>query len=120
MLQSASRLTRQAGDAQRLFDDLVLEAHAFTAVGGRSRASELIDEAVAVAQTRPVAVSSYFQLGHLMARIGRLNGAREVLRLASQRVAQDGRCTLPSETARMRSRTSTHRTPASGNRSGSR
>ena len=90
MLQSASRLTRQAGDAQRLFDDLVLEAHAFTAVGGRTRASELIDEALALSQTRPVSVSSYFQLGHLMARIGRLNGAREVLRVASQRVAQDG------------------------------
>jgi tetratricopeptide (TPR) repeat protein len=39
---------------------------------------------------RPVSVNSYFQLGHLMARIGRLNGAREILRQASQRVAQEG------------------------------
>ena len=90
MLQSASRLTRQAGDVQGLFDNLVLEANAYSAIGGRSRASELIDEAVAVAATRPVSVSSYFQLGHLMARIGRLNGAREILRQVSARVAQEG------------------------------
>jgi tetratricopeptide (TPR) repeat protein len=90
MLASASRLARQAGDAQLTFDHLVLEATAFTAIGGRTRASELIDEAVAVAAARPVSVSSYFQLGHLMARIGRLNGAREILRQASQRVAQEG------------------------------
>jgi serine/threonine-protein kinase len=90
MLASASRLARQAGDAQLMFDNLVLEANAFTAVGGRTRASELIDEAVAVATARPVSVNSYFQLGHLMARIGRLNGAREILRQASQRVAQEG------------------------------
>ena len=90
MLASASRLARQAGDAQLIFDNLVLEANAFTAMGGRSRASELIDEAVAVGVARPVSVNSYFQLGHLMARIGRLNGAREILRQASQRVAQEG------------------------------
>lgn len=90
MLASASRLARQAGDAQLVFDNLVLEANAFTAMGGRTRASELIDEAVAVATARPVSVSSYFQLGHLMARIGRLNGAREILRQATQRVAQEG------------------------------
>jgi DNA-binding SARP family transcriptional activator/tetratricopeptide (TPR) repeat protein len=90
MLASASRLARQAGDAQLTFDNLVLEASAFTAMGGRTRASELIDEAVAVATAHPVSVSSYFQLGHLMARIGRLNGAREILRQASQRVAQEG------------------------------
>ena len=90
MLASASRLARQAGDAQLMFDNLVLEATAFTAMGGRTRASELIDEAVTVATARPVSVSSYFQLGHLMARIGRLNGAREILRQASQRVAQEG------------------------------
>jgi DNA-binding SARP family transcriptional activator/tetratricopeptide (TPR) repeat protein len=90
MLQSASRLSRQAGDTQELFDNLVLEANAYSAMGGRSRASELIDEAVAVAATRPVSVSSNFQLGHLMARIGRLNGAREILRQVSVRVAQEG------------------------------
>ncbi len=90
MLQSASRLTRQAGDVQALFDNLVIEATAFSAIGGRTRASELIDEAVAVATTRPVSLSGYFQLGHLMARIGRLNGAREILRQVSARVAQEG------------------------------
>lgn len=90
MLATASRLSRQAGDAQQLFDNLVLEANAFTAMGGRTRASELIDEAVAVASARPVSVNGYFQLGHLMARIGRLNGAREILRQLSQRVAQEG------------------------------
>ena len=90
MLLSASRLARQAGDVQALFDNLVLEATAYSAIGGRSRASELIDEAVAVAAARPVSLSSSFQLGHLMARIGRLNGAREILRQVSARVAQEG------------------------------
>ena len=90
MLQASTRLSRQAGDAQAHFDNLVLEAGAFTAIGGRTRASELIDEAVAVALARPVSVSGYFQLGHLMARVGRLNGAREILRLATTRAAQDG------------------------------
>jgi DNA-binding SARP family transcriptional activator/tetratricopeptide (TPR) repeat protein len=89
-IASASRLARQTADVQALFDNIVLEANAYTAIGGRTRASELIDEAVAVSQARPVTVSSYFQLGHLMARIGRLNGAREVLRQASARVAQEG------------------------------
>jgi hypothetical protein len=73
-----------------VFDDLVLEATAYTAIGGRTRASELIDEAVAVAAAGTVSVRSYFQLGHLMARIGRLNGAREILRQVSTRVAQEG------------------------------
>lgn len=90
MLQHASRLTRQAGEAQDHFDNLVLEAHAYSAIGGRTRASELIDEAIAVAGARPVSPSGYFQLGHLMARLGRLNGAREILRQASARVAQEG------------------------------
>jgi tetratricopeptide (TPR) repeat protein len=90
MLGNATRLSRLATDPQVLFDNLVLEATAFMAIGGRTRASELIDEAVAVSAARHVPVSSYFQLGHLMARIGRLNGAREILRQASVRVAQDG------------------------------
>ena len=90
-LQSATRLTRQAAEGgQALFDNLVLEAGAYSAIGGRARASELIDEAVAVATAKPVSVTGYFQLGHLMARIGRLNGAREVLRQASARAAQEG------------------------------
>jgi DNA-binding SARP family transcriptional activator len=86
-LQNATRLVRQAGEAQALFDNLVIEASAFTAIGGRTRASELIDEAVAVAVSRPLALSGYFHLGHLMARVGRLNGAREILRQASVRTA---------------------------------
>ena len=90
MLQSATRLARQAGDTQTLFDDLVTEALAFTAIGGRTRASELIDDAVAVSLVKPVSLTSSFQLGHLMARIGRLNGAREILRQATLRVAQEG------------------------------
>jgi tetratricopeptide (TPR) repeat protein len=90
MLQAATRLSRQAGDAQAHFDNLVLEAGAFTAIGGRTRASELIDEAVAVALARPVSASGYLHLGHLMARVGRLNGAREILRQASIRAVPDG------------------------------
>jgi tetratricopeptide (TPR) repeat protein len=90
MLQNASRLVRQGGDAQALFDMTVLEATAYTAIGGRTRASELIDEAVGLAAVRPVSTNGYFELGHLMARIGRINGAREVLRQASQRATQNG------------------------------
>ncbi len=89
-LQNATRLYRQAGDAQALFDNLVLEATAFAAIGGRTRASELIDEAAAISATRPMPPVGQFQLGHLMARIGRLNGAREVLRQMSARSAQVG------------------------------
>jgi DNA-binding SARP family transcriptional activator/tetratricopeptide (TPR) repeat protein len=88
ILSNVTRLVRQAGDAQELFDVLVLEASAFTAIGGRTKASELIDEAVGVATSRPLSVTGYFHLGHLMARVGRLNGAREILRQASLRTAQ--------------------------------
>jgi DNA-binding SARP family transcriptional activator/tetratricopeptide (TPR) repeat protein len=90
ILANATRLVRQSGDAQALFDLLVLEANAFTAIGGRTRASELIDEAVLVATSRPLSVTGYFHLGHLMARVGRLNGAREILRQASLRIVQQG------------------------------
>jgi tetratricopeptide (TPR) repeat protein len=89
-LQSGSRLIRQAGDAQAMFDYMVVEATAFTAIGGRTRASELIDEAVWLAAAKPISVDGYFQLGHLMARVGRLNGAREILRQATIRAAQEG------------------------------
>lgn len=90
MLNSSTRLVRQSGDAQALFANLVIEATAYTAIGGRTRASELIDEAVGIAISRQVPTSGFFELGHLMARVGRLNGAREVLRQASIRTAQDG------------------------------
>jgi tetratricopeptide (TPR) repeat protein len=89
MLQSATRMMRQVGDVQALFDNTVLEATAYVAIGGRTRASELIDEAVWLAASRPVSASGYFQLGHLMARIGRLNGSREILRHASIKTPQD-------------------------------
>lgn len=84
-LQEATRLFRRDGDASDLFANLVLETSAFVAIGGRTRASELIDEAYAVATTRGITAMGYFQVGHLMARIGRINGAREALRVASQR-----------------------------------
>ena len=89
MLQSATRTMRQAADVQALFDNTVLEATAYVAIGGRTRASELIDEAVWIAASRPVSASGYFQLGHLMARIGRLNGSREMLRHATIKTPQD-------------------------------
>ncbi len=89
MLQSATRMMRQVGDVQALFDNTVIEATAYVAIGGRTRASELIDEAVWLAASRPVSASGYFQLGHLMARIGRLNGSREMLRHASIKTPQD-------------------------------
>ena len=85
LLQLSTRLYRQAGEAVALFDNLVLEASAFTAIGGRTRASELIDDAAAVAASRAIPAAGFFQLGHLMARIGRLNGARELLRQATGR-----------------------------------
>lgn len=88
-LQQATRLSRQAGDPVALFDNLVIEANAFTAIGGRTRASELIDEAVSVVVSRSIPAEGYFHLGHLMARIGRLNGAREMLRQVTQRASQE-------------------------------
>jgi tetratricopeptide (TPR) repeat protein len=90
MLGNATRLIRQSEDAQALFDQMVLEATAYTAIGGRTRASELIDEAVGLSAARPISSGGYFQLGHLMARIGRINGAREILRQASVRATQNG------------------------------
>ena len=90
MMNASTRLVRQSGDAQVLFANLVIEATAYTAIGGRTRASELIDEAVGIAISRQVPTSGFLELGHLMARVGRLNGAREILRQASIRTAQDG------------------------------
>lgn len=88
-LQEATRLARRAGDVNELFASLVLETGAFIAIGGRTRASELIDEAYAIANARGVPAAGFFQLGHLMARIGRINGAREALRVAALRATED-------------------------------
>jgi DNA-binding SARP family transcriptional activator/TolB-like protein len=84
-LHEATRLYRRDGQPADLFSNLILETSAFIAIGGRTRASELIDEAYAVAASQGISAVGYFQLGHLMARIGRINGAREALRLASLR-----------------------------------
>jgi tetratricopeptide (TPR) repeat protein len=88
-LQEATRLYRRAGMVGQVFDNLVLETAAFMAIGGRTRASELIDEAYAIANANELPAWGYFQLGHLMARIGRINGAREALRLATLRAQPD-------------------------------
>jgi hypothetical protein len=80
MLQQASRLTRQAGDAQAHFDNLVLRRMPSARSRWPHRASELIDEAVAVAVARPVSLSGYFQLGHLTGAHRAAQCAREILR----------------------------------------
>jgi tetratricopeptide (TPR) repeat protein len=85
VLQEATRLYRRDGQPADLFSSLILETGAFIAIGGRTRASELMDEAYAVASARGISPVGYFQLGHLMARIGRINGAREALRVAMVR-----------------------------------
>ncbi len=84
-LQNVTRIYRSADQSREAFGSLVMETGAFIAIGGRTRASELIDEAWAVATTTDVPVSGFFRLGHLMARIGRINGAREALRVATLR-----------------------------------
>jgi tetratricopeptide (TPR) repeat protein len=84
-LESASRILRREGDAGRLFANLLAQANAFLAIGGRTRASELIDEAIALDAASPTDPVLYFQLGHLMARVGRLYGAREAQRLLPAR-----------------------------------
>jgi len=88
-LQEATRLYRRAGAVDQVFDNLVLETSAFIAIGGRTRASELIDEAWAMATSNALPAWGYFQLGHQMARIGRINGAREALRVATLRAQPD-------------------------------
>ena len=85
VLQESTRLYRRDGQPADLFSSLILETSAFIAIGGRTRASELMDEAYAVASARGISPVGYFQLGHLMARIGRINGAREALRVAMVR-----------------------------------
>lgn len=88
-LQEATRLYRRAGVVEQVFDNLVLETAAYIAIGGRTHASELIDEAWAIANANGLPAWGYFQLGHLMARIGRINGAREALRVATLRAQPD-------------------------------
>jgi tetratricopeptide (TPR) repeat protein len=85
-LELAARLLRREGPPAALFDNLVAQAAAFVAIGGRTRASDLIDEAFAILASSDQHATPYFHLGHLMARIGRINGARETLRLLSARL----------------------------------
>lgn len=66
---------------------LLLEAEALIAMGARARASELIDEVIALAVADEATPIEFLHAGHLMARIGRVNGAREALRLLTARVA---------------------------------
>ena len=86
-LQLATQLARRTGPARAVFASILLEANAFVAIGGRTHASELIDEAVGLMNDSTVDAVSRFELGQLMARIGRINGAREVLRQLSAIVA---------------------------------
>lgn len=85
-LENAARLYRRDGAARALYENLVTQATAFVAINGRTRASELIDEAYALGASAEREPAAYMELGHLMARMGRLNGARETLRLLSTRV----------------------------------
>jgi DNA-binding SARP family transcriptional activator len=84
-LQHVAHALRSGTDSSALRLALLTEAEAFLAMGGRTRASELIDEVFALAASggRP---AEYFHLGRLMTRIGRVNGAREALRHLSTRL----------------------------------
>lgn len=75
-----------AGSPADLRAALLLEAEALIATGARARASERIDEAIALAVADEAAPSEFLHAGRLMARLGRVNGAREALRLLSARV----------------------------------
>ena len=85
ILQEATRLHRRSSDPELLFGSLVRETEAFIAIGGRTRASELIDEAYSIATAGVLSAPGYLRVGHLMARVGRINGAREALRVATLR-----------------------------------
>lgn len=89
LLQRATRAVRRGGTAEPLRAALVLEAEAFLAVGGRSRASELVDEAIGLTVAHGAPAEGYVQLVSLMTRMGRINGAREVLRQFSARVTPE-------------------------------
>jgi tetratricopeptide (TPR) repeat protein len=86
-LQQIVHALRSGEDVAALRLALLSEAEAFLALGGRTRASELIDEVFVLTGSGGEGVE-YLHMGRLMTRLGRLNGAREVLRLLSTRVAE--------------------------------
>lgn len=90
LLQHATRLARRDGAGGELRRSLLTELDAFLAIGGRTRASEVADELVALMTTdADVTPSELFHLGHRLARLGRVNGAREVLRRLSAGAVPD-------------------------------
>lgn len=85
-LEQATRLVRRSGSPGALVASLLLETNAYVAIGGHTRASELIDEVLTIVNDSTVDAVARFRLGQVMARIGRINGAREVLRQLSASV----------------------------------
>lgn len=90
LLQRVTRVVRRAGSPDQLRAALVLEAEVVLALGARTYASQLVDEAVLLSMTHPAPPVGYVHLGQLMTRMGRINGARELLRYVTARVAPQG------------------------------
>lgn len=90
LLQQATLLTRRGATAAvELHRSLLLEIDASLATGGRTRASELVDEAFGRMSADSAPPDALFHLGYRMVRLGRINGAREVLRRLAAGVVDD-------------------------------
>jgi tetratricopeptide (TPR) repeat protein len=85
LLEEAARLLEPVGDSATLFAIRVSQAAGHLARGSRQLTSERLDQAFALGAVDARDPLEMLQLGHLMARIGRVNGAREVLRLLESR-----------------------------------
>jgi DNA-binding SARP family transcriptional activator/Tfp pilus assembly protein PilF len=85
VLELAAATLERSGDSAGLFATRVAQAAGHMALGARAQSSERIDQALALGASYAPEPQELFQLGHLMARIGRVNGAREVLRLVEAR-----------------------------------
>lgn len=90
VLQRATRTARRTGSPALLRTALIDEAEAFLAIGGRTRASELVDEVVGLTVADGASSAAYLQTVLLMTRMGRINGAREMLRQFTARVTPEG------------------------------
>ncbi|HWP03838.1 MAG TPA: BTAD domain-containing putative transcriptional regulator [Gemmatimonadaceae bacterium] len=85
LLEEAARLLEPVRDSATLFAIRVSQAAGHLARGSRQLTSERLDQAFSLGALDARDPVEMFQLGHLMARIGRVNGAREVLRLLESR-----------------------------------
>lgn len=85
LLEEAASVLETVGDSATLFAIRLSQAAGHLARGSRQLTSERLDQAFSLGALDARDPVEMLQLGHLMARIGRVNGAREVLRLLESR-----------------------------------